>query len=140
MSGVRPTRSVTGPTTSSAIPIPSVAAETLSAARKVYTEDRRKFPADRDPAPFALAIVDARLAACVNVLGEMQSTYRWAGQVETATERQLVIKTVAERVPALEARLRALHPYEVPEFLVIPTAGGSDGYVAWLREMTGQQD
>ena len=98
------------------------------------------WPADRDPAPFALAIVDARLAACVNVLGEMQSTYRWAGQVETATERQLVIKTVAERVPALEARLRALHRYEVPEFLVIPTAGGSDGYVAWLREMTGQQD
>jgi periplasmic divalent cation tolerance protein len=94
------------------------------------------WPADRDPAPFALALVEARLAACVNVLGEMQSTYRWAGQVETATERQLVIKTVAGRVPELEARLRALHPYEIPEFLVIPTSGGSDAYVAWLREMT----
>jgi periplasmic divalent cation tolerance protein len=98
------------------------------------------WPADRDPAPFALAIVEARLAACVNVLGEMQSTYRWAGQVETATERQLVIKTVAARVPALEARLRALHPYEVPEFLIIPTAGGSDAYVSWLKEMTDRQD
>ena len=96
------------------------------------------WPADRDPAPFALAIVEARLAACVNVLGEMRSTYRWAGRVETATERQLVIKTVAERVPALEARLRTLHPYEVPEFLVISTAGGSDAYVAWLRDMTDE--
>ena len=98
------------------------------------------WPADRDPGPFALAIVEARLAACVNVLGEMRSTYRWAGHVETATERQLVIKTVAECVPALEARLRALHPYEVPEFLVIPTAGGSDAYVSWLKEMTDTQD
>ena len=92
------------------------------------------WPADRDPAPFALALVQERLAACVNVLGEMQSTYRWAGQVETATERQLVIKTVGERVPALEARLRALHPYEVPEFLVISTSGGSASYVAWVRD------
>lgn len=96
------------------------------------------WPADRDPAPFALALVGAHLAACVNVLGEMQSTYRWAGQVETAAERQLVIKTVAERVPALEARLHALHPYEVPEFLVISAVGGSDGYLAWLREMTDE--
>ena len=89
------------------------------------------WPADRDPAPFALAIVEARLAACVSVLGEMRSTYRWAGRVETATERQLVIKTVAER-------LRTLHPYEVPEFLVISTAGGSEAYVAWLRDMTDE--
>jgi periplasmic divalent cation tolerance protein len=58
--------------------------------------------------------------------------------VETATERQLVIKTVAECVPALEARLRTLHPYEVPEFLVISTAGGSEAYVAWLRDMTDE--
>jgi periplasmic divalent cation tolerance protein len=92
------------------------------------------WPADRDPAPFALALVEERLAACVSVLGEMESTYRWAGRVQTATERQLVIKTVAERVPALEARLRALHPYDVPEFLVIPTSGGSTAYVAWLAE------
>ena len=92
------------------------------------------WPADRDPAPLALALVEEHLAACVNVLGEMQSTYRWAGQVETATERQLVIKTVAERVPALEARLRVLHPYDVPEFLVISTSGGSDAYVAWILE------
>jgi periplasmic divalent cation tolerance protein len=92
------------------------------------------WPADRDPAPLARALVEAHLAACVNVSGAMQSTYRWAGHIETAQERQLVIKTVADRVPALEARLRALHPYDVPEFLVVPIAGGSDAYVAWLRE------
>jgi periplasmic divalent cation tolerance protein len=96
------------------------------------------WPADRESAPFALALIEERLAACVNVLGEMHSTYRWAGRVETAAERQLVIKTVSGRVPALEARLRALHPYDVPEFLVIPTSGGSEAYVAWLREMTGE--
>ena len=98
------------------------------------------WPADSDPAPLALALVQERLAACVNALGEMQSTYRWAGQIETATERQLVIKTVAERVPALEARLRTIHPYEVPEFLVIQAAGGSDAYVSWLMESTEKQD
>jgi len=97
------------------------------------------WPADRDSAPFARTLVEERLAACVNVYGEMHSTYRWAGQVETAAERQLVIKTVTERMPALEARLRALHPYEVPEFLVIETAGGSDAYVRWLQESTEKQ-
>ena len=80
--------------------------------------------------------MEERLAACVNVLGEMQSTYRWAGQVETATERQLVIKTVADRVPALEARLRALHPYRgpgVPRDSDVPAAARRIP-MAWLTE------
>ena len=98
------------------------------------------WPADRDSASLVLALVQERLAACVNVLGEMQSTYRWAGQVETALERQLVIKTVEEQVPALESRLRELHPYEVPELLVVATAGGSEAYLRWLRESTEGQD
>ena len=92
------------------------------------------WPADRDPAPFALAIVDARLAACVNVLGEMQSTYRWAGQVETATERQLVIKTVAERVPALEAARRLLNSVRL--LALAESLGGVESLISHPATMT----
>jgi periplasmic divalent cation tolerance protein len=63
------------------------------------------YPADRDPSSLAQALVTERLAACVNVLPPMQSIYRWEGQVEQATEQQLVIKTSAERVDAVRRRL-----------------------------------
>ena len=92
--------------------------------------------ADADAAALAQTLVEERLAACVNVLPPMTSIYRWQGQVETGSERQLVIKTTTARLPSLEARLRALHPYEVPEFLVLRVAGGSDAYLAWLRGST----
>src|SRR5262245_24585891 len=82
----------------------------------------------------AEAIVGERLAACVNVHGEMDSIYRWKGQVETDRERQLVMKTTADRVQALKARLHELHQYEVPEFIVLPIIGGSDAYLNWIRE------
>ena len=93
--------------------------------------------ADGDAVALAQRLIDERLAACVNVLPPMTSIYRWHGKVETGREQQLVIKTTTARLPALEARLRALHPYEVPEFLVLRAAGGSDAYLAWLRESTG---
>jgi len=83
----------------------------------------------------ARTLVEEQLAACVNVHGPMISTYRWKGQVEREPERQLVIKTTAERVSDLEARLRALHPYELPEFMVI-AASGSDAYAKWVNEET----
>ena len=89
--------------------------------------------ADTDGAAFARRLVEERLAACVNVLPVMTSLYRWKGGVEQDREQQLVIKTTAERLPALEARFHALHPYEVPEFLVVPAAGGSAAYLAWVR-------
>jgi len=94
------------------------------------------WPAERDSAPLARTLVEERLAACVAVLGEMASTYRWAGRLETSAERQLIIKTVDDRVSALESRLRALHPYEVPEFLVLSATGAGALYLAWLREGT----
>jgi periplasmic divalent cation tolerance protein len=90
--------------------------------------------ADADAASIARALVDERLAACVNVLPAMTSTYRWKGNVEQEREQQLVIKTSAARVAALEARLRELHPYEVPEFLVIRVDSGSAAYLSWLAE------
>ena len=91
-------------------------------------------PGDADVAAFARALVDERLAACVNALPLMQSTYRWKGSVETAAERQLLIKTRAAGVAALEQRVRELHPYDVPEFLVIAVDSGSAAYLTWLSE------
>ena len=90
--------------------------------------------ADADAHALARALVAERLAACVNVLPVMLSVYRWQGQVEEAREQQLVIKTAPDRVPALAARLRELHPYEVPEFLVLPVSEGSDAYLRWIRD------
>jgi len=84
----------------------------------------------------ASILVTERLAACVNVLPEMESFYRWKGQVETDHERQLIIKTTAARVPALRARVDDLHDYEVPEFIVIPILGGNEAYLNWIREST----
>jgi uncharacterized protein involved in tolerance to divalent cations len=84
----------------------------------------------------ASILVTERLAACVNVLPEMESFYRWKGQVEADHERQLVMKTTARRVAALKARVHELHDYDVPEFVVLPIVGGSDAYLNWIREST----
>ena len=84
----------------------------------------------------ARALVTERLAACVNVLPAMRSTYRWKGSVECETERQIVIKTTRSRVRELETRLRALHSYELPEFIVIH-ADASDAYARWVAAETG---
>jgi periplasmic divalent cation tolerance protein len=94
------------------------------------------WPASRDAAELAETLVSERLAACVNVLGEMRSTYRWNGAVEVEAERQLIIKTTARQLRSLQARLGALHPYDVPEFLVLPVAGASDAYLSWLEAST----
>jgi len=84
----------------------------------------------------ASALVEERLAACVNVLPEMDSIYRWQEGVERDAERQIIIKTTAERVPELRARLLGLHSYELPEFLVLPVIDGSDDYLAWVGQST----
>ena len=89
---------------------------------------------DADAAALARVLVEERLAACVNVLPPMISVYRWRGGVDTEGERQLVIKTTANRVAALETRLREVHPYEIPEFLVIGVSGGLAAYLEWLGE------
>jgi periplasmic divalent cation tolerance protein len=93
-------------------------------------------PGDADAAPIARALVEARLAACVNLLPPMQSIYRWQGAIEHETERQVLIKTSRARVEALWERLRALHPYEVPEFVVIPIVDGHQAYLNWIGETT----
>src|SRR5262245_26930863 len=77
------------------------------------------WPADRDPFLLANPLVEERFAACVNVLPVMDSFYRWEGTLHRDPERQIVMKTTASRLEALHARLRSLHPYDVPEFIVI---------------------
>jgi periplasmic divalent cation tolerance protein len=93
--------------------------------------------ADADGQALARALVEEQLAACVNVLPVMTSVYRWKGQIEQDREQQLVIKTTRDRVDALEARVRELHAYELPEFLVIAADAGSAAYLAWVRESVG---
>ncbi len=93
-------------------------------------------PLDADAEAFARALVFERLAACVNLLPAMESIYRWEGAISEDRERQVVIKTSADRVPALRGRLRELHPYDVPEFIVLPIVDGSDAYLRWVGDST----
>lgn len=81
----------------------------------------------------ALNLVEARLAACVNILPGIESIYRWKDAVETADECLLVVKTSAERLSALEARIREIHSYDVPEVIAFSVADGSEPYLAWLH-------
>ena len=93
-------------------------------------------PGDFEIRTFARTLVEERLAACVNLLPPMDSVYRWEGQVEQETERQMIIKTSRDRVVALWDRIRELHPYETPEFVVLSIQDGSDAYLRWIGEST----
>lgn len=93
-------------------------------------------PADADAGEFGRTLVDERLAACVNLLPVMESVYRWEGKIEFEAERQLVIKTSRDRVADLWDRVRELHPYEVPEFIVIPIIDGNEAYLRWIGDST----
>jgi periplasmic divalent cation tolerance protein len=87
-----------------------------------------------DAERIARALVESRLAACVNVVPGVVSVYRWKGEVCRDEERLLVIKTRADRLEALRGALVGLHPYEVPELLALPVAAGHAPYLAWLDE------
>ncbi len=82
------------------------------------------------------ALIAARLAACVNVIGPIRSIYRWQGAVEEADEHLLVVKARAADVDAIAARVRALHSYDVPEVLSLPVTAGSAEYLTWLAGAT----
>ena len=90
--------------------------------------------ADFDARALARELVEARVAACVNIVERIQSIYRWEGRVTDDAEQLLIIKTSDERVPALREELLRLHPYDVPEFVVLPIGETSDAYGAWLLE------
>ena len=88
----------------------------------------------------ATALVENRLAACVNRLAPVRSTYRWQGKIERETEVPLLIKTTAARYPEVEAAIRALHPYTVPEIIALPVHAGNAPYLRWLDESTSPGD
>jgi len=89
---------------------------------------------DRDTAQrLAERLIESRTAACVNILAPCQSVYRWKDSVQAAQEFPVLIKTTVERYAALEAEIRALHPYELPEVIAVPIERGLPGYLAWIR-------
>jgi len=81
-------------------------------------------------------LVEARLAACVNILAPCRSVYRWEGRIEDAEEVPLLIKTTAARYAALEEAIRARHPYELPEIVAVPLTHGLPGYLGWVAAET----
>ena len=93
-------------------------------------------PSREDGERIAEAVVGDRLAACVNIVGPMRSIYRWQGEVCRDEEHLLLIKTTQERYGELEARVKALHPYDVPEVVALPIEAGSAFYLAWVEAET----
>jgi periplasmic divalent cation tolerance protein len=92
---------------------------------------------DRDSAGrIAHAVIEKRLAACVNILSPCRSVYRWQGRIEDAEEFPMLIKTTRERYAALEAEIRAGHPYELPEIIAVPLAAGLLAYLEWVGSET----
>lgn len=87
----------------------------------------------------ARALVEQGLAACVNILPAVRSVYRWRGAIEDANEVTIFIKTAAHRYPELEAAVRGLHPYEVPELIALPVAAGLPAYLQWVLEETKKE-
>ena len=93
--------------------------------------------ADADADVFARTLIDEQLAACVSVLPPMTSIYRWQGELEQAQEQQLLIKTTAARVLALKERFQTLHPYDIPEFVVVRPEAVSELYSKWVIDALG---
>ena len=84
----------------------------------------------------AQALLADRMAACVNIIPGLSSWFRWQGRIERADEHLLVIKTTRGRYPDVEKKIRALHPYELPEIIAVPVTGGLGKYLAWIDQET----
>jgi len=97
---------------------------------QVTTTTETKADAER----IARSLVEARLAACVQIVGPIESIYRWKGRVETSREWLCLIKSRADRYGAIEEAIRSLHPYETPEIIAVSVVAGSRDYLDWLRK------
>jgi periplasmic divalent cation tolerance protein len=89
---------------------------------------------DEDANTLAQALVERRLAACVNAISKVASTYRWKGEIQQDQETLLIIKTTAPRLAALETAIRELSKYQLPEIVALPMVAGSKDYLGWVRE------
>ncbi|HZW13019.1 MAG TPA: divalent-cation tolerance protein CutA [Noviherbaspirillum sp.] len=87
----------------------------------------------------ARALVEARLAACVNVLPEVRSVYRWQGKLEEASEVTILIKTTQARYADLQTAVKAAHPYDVPELIALPIVAGLPEYLGWVAMETKKE-
>lgn len=96
-------------------------------------------PDEASAGSIAHAVVERGLAACVNVLPAVRSIYRWQGAVEQASEVALLIKTTRQRYPALEAAIKEMHPYEVPEIIATPVVAGLPAYLDWVASETQKE-
>lgn len=96
----------------------------------ILTTTDKKIDADR----LSGTLVERKLAACVQVVGPIESTYRWKGKVEQAEEWLCLIKSTAAMYEAVEKAIREVHPYEVPEIVALPIVRGSRTYLDWLRD------
>ena len=94
-------------------------------------------PAEFDATALAQEIVGSGLAACVTIIPGIRSVYTWKGVPQVDQEQQLLIKTTTDQVDPLWDVLRERHPYEVPEFLVVPVVDGSDEYLKWVDRSVG---
>lgn len=82
----------------------------------------------------ARALVEEKLAACANIIPQIESIYHWKGRIESGAEAMVLFKTTREKYPAFERRLRELHPYEVPEIVAVEIAAGLPAYLDWVGE------
>ena len=87
-----------------------------------------------DAERLARDLVERQLAACVNIIDQIRSVYRWKGEIQEDGEKLLIIKTLPDRIDELTARLHAIHPYDVPEFVVVESHSVSEKYGEWLME------
>lgn len=92
---------------------------------------------DEDAQNLARLLVERRLAACVNAIGRVASTYRWRGEIQQDRETLLIIKTTSNQLAELETAIRSHSKYELPEVIAVPVTGGSTPYLAWLWESVG---
>ena len=97
---------------------------------QVTTTTEKKEDAER----IARSLVETRLAACVQIVGPIESIYRWKGRIETTGEWLCLIKSRRDNYGAVEEMIRSLHPYEVPEIVAVPFTAGSRDYLGWLRD------
>ena len=93
---------------------------------------------DEDAAALARVLVERRLAACVNAVSKVASTYRWKGEVQQDRETLLIIKTTAPRLGAVEQTIREKSKYELPEFIAVPVQAGSADYLEWILKSVGE--
>lgn len=92
---------------------------------------------EEEAANIARALVESRLAACVNIVSNLRSIYRWQGKVEDESEVLMIVKTQRSLFDSLSKKVKELHSYTVPEIIAVPIVEGSEEYLKWLKEVTG---